>query len=314
MRLQRPLPGRRPGMARLGAAARPAPGPGRLPNLLVIGAQKAGTTWLHKRLSEHPAILMSRKKELNFFGDPQHAEKLAEYEANFPLTEGKRFYGESTPGYFWTHDPGSAWCDRYLNGNRDIPGSVLRLLGAETHLIVSLRHPVDRAVSALFHHFRRGRLGSEARLGEVGRQFGIVDIGFYARHWRVWSGLFGEAAPVVVLFDQIAREPDAVMAFVLGRLGLTPAAAASAEADHAGFRMRIHAGVLEIDPEDPQNRELAARWACDIAAAPRVHAEDLALLDRVFRDDILFCQARWCDAAGVDWTAPRRLEDLLVER
>jgi hypothetical protein len=292
----------------------PVGGAGQLPNLLVIGAQKAGTTWLHKRLAEHPAILMSRKKELNFFGDPMHAEKLAEYRASFPLMPGKRFYGESTPGYFWTHDPGSTWCDRFLNGNRDIAGSVLRLLGPETRLVVSLRHPVDRAVSALFHHFRRGRLGAGARLGEVGRQFGIVDIGFYARHWRVWTGLFGEAAPIVVLFDLIAREPDRTMAHLLGRLGLVPAGATSAEPDHAGFRMRIQGGALEIDPQDAQNRVLAARWGCDIAAAPRVEAEDVVLLDRVFRDDIRFCQARWCDAAGVDWTAARRLEDLLTTR
>lgn len=300
--------------ARRRAEPPPPAGPGRLPNLLVIGAQKAGTTWLHKRLAEHPAILMSRKKEVNLFGDPRFEARLDEYRANFPTTPGKVFYGESTPGYFWTPDAEARWSDRFLNGNRDIAGSVLRVLGAETRLLVSLRHPVPRAVSALFHHFRRGRTTPGARLMEFGRQFGIIDIGFYARHWRVWADTFGEDAPIVVLFDHIARDPVGTLAAVLERLGLEPAGPASPEADHAGFRMRIRDAVLEIDPEVEGNRALAARWGCDLDAAPKVHAEDLAALHDVYRDDIAFCQARWCDAVGVDWTAPRRLEDLLTER
>ena len=291
-----------------------APAGTRLPNLLVIGAQKAGTTWLHRRLAEHPAVLMSRRKELNLFGRGRYEAQLDEYRENFPLTAGKLYYGESTPGYFWTHDPHSPWCAKFLNGNRDIPGSVLRTLGPETRLVVSLRHPVERAVSALFHHFCRGRIQAGDRLPEIGRCFGIVDIGFYARHWRAWAAAFGEAAPIVLMLDTIARDPDAAMAMVLTRLGLPPAGASSPEADHVGFRMRIRGETLEIDPDDPQNRGLVARWGCDITTAPRVHAEDLARLDEIFAEDIAFCQSRWGDAAGVDWTAPRRLEDLLSLR
>ena len=40
---------------------------GALPNLLVIGGLKCGTTSLHHYLNLHPAIAMSRPKELNFF-------------------------------------------------------------------------------------------------------------------------------------------------------------------------------------------------------------------------------------------------------
>ena len=300
-----------PATAELGTTPQHA---GRLPNLLVIGTQKAGTTWLHKRLSEHPSILMSTKKEVNLFGDARFEARLDEYRANFPVTPGKLLYGESTPGYFWTPGPDDRWCDRYLNSNRDIPGSVLRTLGDDVRLIVSLRHPVTRAVSAMFHHFRRGRTVAGDRLPEVGRKFGIIDIGFYARHWRVWANTFGENGPIVVLFDTIVRDADGTMAAVLDRLGLAPAGPTSPEADHAGFKMRIRDGVLEIDPDVPANRKLAARWKCDIAHSPRIHEEDLASMDALYREDIEFCQARWCDGAGVDWTAPRRLEDLLTER
>ena len=37
------------------------------PNLLVIGVQKGGTTWLHRCLASHPSVYMSKTKELHFF-------------------------------------------------------------------------------------------------------------------------------------------------------------------------------------------------------------------------------------------------------
>jgi len=45
-----------------------------LPNLLIIGAMKAGTTSLQRYLSLHLQIFMSKRKELNFFC---HAHTLA---------------------------------------------------------------------------------------------------------------------------------------------------------------------------------------------------------------------------------------------
>ncbi len=44
---------------------------GALPNLIVIGAMKCGTTALHRYLGLHPGIFMSSPKELNFFFGPE---------------------------------------------------------------------------------------------------------------------------------------------------------------------------------------------------------------------------------------------------
>src|SRR5690348_17021002 len=69
-----------------------------LPNLLIIGAAKAGTTSLHDYLSEHPDIFMSKHKELRFF-DPESRWRLGVewYKSNFD----SRFAinGESSPRY-----------------------------------------------------------------------------------------------------------------------------------------------------------------------------------------------------------------------
>src|SRR5689334_25243197 len=69
-----------------------------LPNLLVIGAAKAGTTSLHSYLSLHPEIFMSQRKELNFFDDRSRWNKGVEwYKSNF--NDEFRVNGETSPQY-----------------------------------------------------------------------------------------------------------------------------------------------------------------------------------------------------------------------
>jgi hypothetical protein len=68
-----------------------------LPNLLIVGAAKAGTTSLHRYLDRHPEIFMSRVKELKFFYRGDWRERVSWYRSQFPVDAAVR--GESTPGY-----------------------------------------------------------------------------------------------------------------------------------------------------------------------------------------------------------------------
>src|SRR5689334_24224361 len=115
-----------------------------LPNFIVIGAAKAGTTALYWYLAEHPAVFMSPVKETNYFaygvdaaghllyGDPEHhtfpVRTLAEYEQLFAEAAGQRAIGEASPIYLE--------CPQAAQRIRD-------LLPA-AQLICALRHPVER--------------------------------------------------------------------------------------------------------------------------------------------------------------------------
>lgn len=70
---------------------------GHLPNLLIVGAAKSGTTSLHRYLAHHPQVFMSEKKELQLFSGRDWQERLAWYRAQFPVDAPVR--GESSPGY-----------------------------------------------------------------------------------------------------------------------------------------------------------------------------------------------------------------------
>lgn len=126
-----------------GATARDA---GALPNLLIIGAAKCGTTSLHNYLNAHPEISMSKVKELNFFViDGTWGSGVDWYMGNFDPTAKIR--GESSTGYTRGRD---------AEGVADRARSVL----SEVKLIYMVRDPIDR-IRSDYHHHRA--IGSERR-------------------------------------------------------------------------------------------------------------------------------------------------------
>lgn len=120
---------------------------GALPNLIVIGAMKCGTTALHRYLDLHPDIAMSEPKELNFFFGPERINgDRGEHAGNWH--RGVGWYaaqfrpapvrGEASPGYTSPSFPEAA--DRMA---RIVP---------EARLVYAVRDPIERAVSQYLHH------------------------------------------------------------------------------------------------------------------------------------------------------------------
>lgn len=104
---------------------------GNLPNLLVIGGMKCGTSSLHHYLSLHPEIFMSEEKELCFFAE-RWDRGLDWYARQFPSAAPVR--GESSPNY--TKYPS-------LDG---VPARIHSIV-PDAHLVYLVRDPVERIVS-----------------------------------------------------------------------------------------------------------------------------------------------------------------------
>jgi sulfotransferase family protein len=104
-------------------------GEGRLPNFLIIGLPKAGTTSLASYLSVHPEAFMSEEKELHFFDGKKRDEGW--YRAQFARAGDAKAVGEATPTYIL---------------NRRAMERMAAML-PDAKLIVMLRNPVDRAYS-----------------------------------------------------------------------------------------------------------------------------------------------------------------------
>ncbi len=117
-----------------------------LPNLIVIGAPKCGTTSLHHYLDLHPQVAMARAKELDFFIDTRNWEMgIAWYESQFRAAPVR---GESSPAY-----------TRYPQ----VPGVPERMaqIVPDARLVYLVRDPIDRVISS--YRFRRWILGEQGR-------------------------------------------------------------------------------------------------------------------------------------------------------
>ena len=125
-------------------AWRRATAPARdLPDFVILGAQRSGTTSLYDWLSDHPAVVPATRKEVHYF-DLHYDRGLGWYRAHFPMGHGAHLTGEATP---------------YLLFHPLAPDRVARDLPPTTRFVVLLRHPVQRAVS---HYWHERRMGTES--------------------------------------------------------------------------------------------------------------------------------------------------------
>ena len=175
------------------------------PNFLVIGAQRAGTTWLSEMLRQHPDVFAPETKELHFFDHPSNRRRaIEEYRERFDGHRGERAIGEFTPNYLWVvaderdeHRP-----------FEDIPERIAKHF-ADLKLVVSLRDPVERAISAFLHHVRMRRFGPGTDVRKVFFQYGIASMGLYASCLRRWFEFFPREAFRFVFFETDIRETPA---------------------------------------------------------------------------------------------------------
>ncbi len=194
----------------------------KLPDFLIIGAQKAGTSWLHYHLRLHPEIYLPKAKDQGYFcwcEGPQ-ALTLEQYRQFFESGAEGQMVGEATAAYFWT-DSGSRWGSKPDGYCEDLPKRVLDTLGGDTRLILSLRDPVERAISAYLHHIALGDLDPAASLLDAGDFIGLIDIGFYAAHLQNWLRYFPLQQFLVLNFEQdIEKHPHATLHRVFDFLGV----------------------------------------------------------------------------------------------
>jgi hypothetical protein len=183
-------------------------GSGVLPNFLVLGAEKAATTWLARGLGEHRSVFMPAEKELFFFSS-RFERGLDWYATHFLGWSGEPRVGEATPVYL---------------GHPAAPERIRTTLG-EIELIVSLRHPVDRAYSAYWHNLRQGRLPADSEFSGClqADAWELRSRGEYHSHLARYLRLFPRDRLLVLLYDRIRDDPAGELRRCLEFLAVDPA-------------------------------------------------------------------------------------------
>ncbi len=194
--------------------------------MVILGAQRAGTTSLFDWLATHPKVAPSTTKEVHYF-DRHYAEGERWYRAHFPLRGVPRLSVEATP---------------YLLFYPPAPRRVATDLPPTTRFVVLLRDPVQRAISQYWHSCRLGaedqpldvalaledeRLAGQDELVASGgesfahRNFSYKARGHYAPQLRRWFGVIERERFLVMESEELWSDPGGP-GRVLHWLGLSP--------------------------------------------------------------------------------------------
>ena len=184
-----------------------------LPNTLLIGAQKSGTTYLANLLAQHPDVCFSKTKELHFFERKHRRRKgLGFYERSFEPYNDQKIVMEATPGYMIF--------DYALS-------DIHKTLGSDIKILVILRDPVNRLIS---QYRMRASVGGERRsLDEAVSQ--QLDAGFDGFKNYVNRGLYYDQLQMVrkyfprenihiSVFEDFISDPEAGIKDVCRFLGI----------------------------------------------------------------------------------------------
>ncbi len=195
-----------------------------LPNFLIFGVQKAGTTSIYSYLQQHPQVFMSPRKETEFLGrdttQPVDTDALLtpggrrqivtieDYRALFKGVASEIAIGEASPNYLFLHE-------------RTVPA--IQKYVPDAKLIAILRNPVERAYSDYLMHVREV-VGNQKPLAEQVKL--SADSSFTLLKGRYSDGIkhfleaFGPQQVKIYLYEDLKQNAAALMADLYRFIGV----------------------------------------------------------------------------------------------
>lgn len=177
-------------------------------NFLGIGAQKAGTTWLYEQLSHHPQVAFPLGKEAHFWNQPHDATAVANYLNRF--TQVNAITGEITPAYSMLA----------VETIREIHQCVPHL-----RLVYLIRNPIERAWSSALMALQRAEMSideaSDQWFSDHFHSAGSLKRGDYQTCLQNWRSVFSNECLLVLRFEQITIEPEALLNRCFKHLGVS---------------------------------------------------------------------------------------------
>lgn len=167
---------------------------------LGLGAEKAGTTWIADKLSQHPEVYMPPKKEIFFFNDldahflseenPRYKRGIKWYKKHFQ-DRPEKVVGEFSPVYLYSL----------------ITAKRIKKHFPKTKLIICLRHPVERAFSQYIHDKRLGVIENISFLEALEKYDCYIKKSKYFNNLQNYFKLFPKKDVYVLTLNEIEKKP-----------------------------------------------------------------------------------------------------------
>ncbi|NEP18055.1 MAG: sulfotransferase [Leptolyngbya sp. SIO4C1] len=287
-----------------------------MPNFLIVGAQKAGTTTLAQHLSRHPQIYISSVKEPGFFDfegrEPdfrgpndqalyQHmVTDLKTYQSLFTKVAQERAIGEATTWYLYSPEA---------------PKRIAHYIPT-VKIVAILRHPVDRAYSAFLHATRDRRetvsdftQALDLETDRIAQNWEYLwryqQMGFYATQLRRYFQHFDKSQIKIYLYEDLSQAPEALLSDLCDFLdvdsALMPKLSKRLNASGIPKNRLLHSLLSSpnplrkmlkpLIPSQELREQIRLRLKNRNLSKPRLSAETRAELTQRYRADILQLEA-----------------------
>jgi hypothetical protein len=254
---------------------RPLVGEKKFPDFLIIGAQKAGTTWLHRNLQAHPQVWMPKEKELHYFDEKMEAKTSLRSKlwGERAMDERWRRQVRRQVGRYSGVSPSDiAWDLRYFLGSwNDAWYASLFSQGAgktagettpdysvlgrkqiahvhdimpEAKIIFLMRNPIERAWSQSLMDVRERNI-EDVSDEEFQKHFESKRSRLFTDYLRTlenWGSFFPEKQIFVGFLEDVHFYPNRLLARAYRFLGVDPSA------DYRVIRRKIHSRDVETMP------------------------------------------------------------------
>lgn len=246
----------------------------RLPDYIIVGTMKGGTTILHDFICEHPNVVAAKQKEIHYFSLFYNKGE-SWYSDHFSEADSSVVTGEASPTYF----------------DMDSGGVIPRLISKDIpniKLILVVRDPVERAISHYNHYCVVNKLEYLQEMGperffnlsysdalkcttaEHIHLFHALSFSCYSNRFNQYKSIFGDNL-LVVTNQSLRTHPHDVMA-----------------------QVHSHIGLEEIDSVRFKDVKYSAGTSTD-----QISAETLRKLQQYLYPDY----ERFCQSAGIEFSA-----------
>lgn len=193
----------------------------KLPNLIIIGVHKSGTTSLYTYLTAHPEVYGPGKKEIHYFTPLRYSKPIAdisEYESHYRDADGEKYMLDASPSYVY--------------GGKTIIDKMREVL-PEHKVIVVLRNPADRFLS--YYNFLKAKffLTADDTLEEfleksisqsgsamVDNEYSrAIREGLYIDYLPEWVGAYGDNFKIIYT-EELGNRPVEVMCDIAAWLNI----------------------------------------------------------------------------------------------
>ena len=270
----------------------------QLPNFIIVGAQKCGTSTLFWQLSQHPNVIPPFQKEINYF-NWNYDKGINWYKAHFPIAKPADILANNEQSYFISGE-----ASPYYLSDPEAP-KLIHKVSPNAKILISLRDPVERE----FSHFLLDKryTKTEKTFHEIipielnyknSKKYYALKHGLYSENVKRYLEIFGTCNVKIIIFEEWIKNPKKTVEEILKFLNLNQTLAQFNNSAHNEYKIlrgetskyiiksKIISKIAKMITSKSQRNFLRHQILFKKSSKPEMTLEDRKILQNFYFDDV----------------------------